>query len=63
VVDDWYEQEGWALVRSRPGVKPRCTDSEVLTVELVRDLEGETHVQLLGGSDIPERHIRQGSGP
>jgi hypothetical protein len=43
VVDEWYQQEGWALVRSRPGVKPRFTDSEVLTVELVRDLEGETH--------------------
>jgi DDE family transposase len=42
VVDDWYQRAGWALVRSRPGVKPRFTDSEVLTVELVRDLEGET---------------------
>jgi hypothetical protein len=42
VVDDWYQQEGWALVRSRPGVKPRFTDSEVLTLELVRDLERET---------------------
>jgi len=42
VVDDWYQEEGWRLVRSRPGVKPRCSDSEVLTLELVRELEGET---------------------
>jgi hypothetical protein len=42
VVDDWYQREGWALVRGRPGVKPRCSDSEVLTLELVRELEGET---------------------
>lgn len=43
VVDDWYQQEGARLVRSRPGVKPHFTDSEVLTVEVVRDLEGDTH--------------------
>ena len=42
VVDDWYRCEGWALVRERPGVKPRFGDSEVLTLELVRELEGET---------------------
>jgi len=42
VIDDWYQQEGWRLVRSRPGVKPRFSDSEVLTLEVVRDLEGET---------------------
>lgn len=42
VVDDWYQEEGRRLVRSRPGVKPRCSDSEVLTLEVVRDLEGET---------------------
>jgi hypothetical protein len=29
------------LVRGRPGVKPRFSDSEVLTVELVRTLEGQ----------------------
>lgn len=29
-------------MRSRPGVKPTFSDSEVLTVEIVRDLEGET---------------------
>ncbi|HVA90501.1 MAG TPA: hypothetical protein VNL71_11755 [Chloroflexota bacterium] len=32
-VDDWYQQEGRCLVRSRPGVKPRFSDSEVLTLE------------------------------
>ncbi len=42
VIDDWYQQEGWRLVRSRPGVKPHFRDSEVLTLEVVRDLEGET---------------------
>src|SRR5580704_9971014 len=41
VVDEWYQREGWALVRSRPGVKPRFSDSEVVTVELVRILEGQ----------------------
>ena len=42
VVDDWYQDVGWQMVRSRPGVKPRFSDSEVMTVEIVRDLEGET---------------------
>jgi len=42
VVDDWYQEEGWRLVRGRPGVKPQCSDSEVLTLEIVRDLEGQT---------------------
>jgi DDE family transposase len=42
VVDDWYQREGRALVRGRPGVKPRFSDSEVLTLELVRELEGQT---------------------
>lgn len=42
LVDDWYQREGAALVRSRPGVKPRFADSEVLTLEVVRALEGET---------------------
>lgn len=42
VVDEWYQQEGWRLVRGRPGVKPQFTDSEVLTLELVRELEGQT---------------------
>jgi Transposase DDE domain len=41
VVDDWYQAEGMRLVRGRPGVKPRFSDSEVLTVELVRTLEGQ----------------------
>ena len=30
------------MVRSRPGVKPQCSDSEVLILEVVRDLEGQT---------------------
>jgi len=42
VVDDWYRAEGWRLVHGRPGVKPRCSDSEVLTLAVVRDLEGQT---------------------
>ena len=42
VVDEWYQQEGRLLVRGRPGVKPQFTDSEVLTLELVRELEGQT---------------------
>ena len=42
LVDDWYQREGWRLVQSRPGVKPRFSDSEVLTMELVRALEGQT---------------------
>jgi len=42
VVDDWYQREGRYLVQSRPGVKPHFSDSEVLTVEVVRDLEGQT---------------------
>lgn len=42
LVDEWYRQIGACLVQARPGVKPRFSDSEVLTVELVRMLEGET---------------------
>jgi DDE family transposase len=42
VVDDWYQREGWRLVRGRPGVKPHFSDSEVLTLEVVRELEGAT---------------------
>jgi len=42
VVDEWYQQEGCRWVRERPGVKPGFTDSEVLTVTLVRELEGRT---------------------
>ena len=41
-VDEWYQRDGAVLVRGRPGVKPRFTDSEVLTLELVRELEGQT---------------------
>jgi len=42
VVDDWYRAEGAALVRGRPGIKPQFSDSEVLTLEVVRALEGQT---------------------
>jgi Transposase DDE domain len=42
VLDDWYQEAGWRLVRGRPGVKPRFSDSEVLTLEVMRELEGET---------------------
>ncbi|MGC8879381.1 MAG: hypothetical protein ACP5R2_09160, partial [Anaerolineae bacterium] len=35
LVDDWYKQEGAEMVRSRPGPKPRCTDSEILTLALL----------------------------
>ena len=42
VVDDWYQAVGWPLVRSRPGVKPCFSDSEVLTLEMMREMEGET---------------------
>jgi hypothetical protein len=42
VVDDWYREVGWQLVRSRPGVKPHFSDSAVLTVDVVRELDGQT---------------------
>lgn len=42
IVDDWYQAEGAALVRARPGAKPKFSDSEVLTLEIVRALEGQT---------------------
>ena len=42
LVDEWYQQEGALLVRDRPGVKPHFTDSEVLTLEVVRELEGQS---------------------
>ena len=41
-VDEWYQQESRLLVRGRPGVKPQFTASEVLTLEVVRELEGQT---------------------
>lgn len=40
VVDEWYQREGWRLVRERPGAKPHVTDSEVLTLGVVRELAG-----------------------
>lgn len=42
VIDDWYQQEGCHLVSSRPGIKPQFSDSEVLTMEVMRELDGET---------------------
>jgi hypothetical protein len=41
VVDDWYRLEGARLVRDRPGVKPRFSDSEVLTLAVMRMLAGQ----------------------
>lgn len=35
IVDDWYKSEGRKLVRSRPGPKPKCSDSEILTIVLL----------------------------
>lgn len=35
IVDDWYKSEGQKLVRSRPGPKPKCTDSEIITIVLL----------------------------
>jgi hypothetical protein len=26
VINEWYQQTGWRLVRSRPGVKPRFSE-------------------------------------
>lgn len=40
LVDDWFKMAGHKLVASRPGPKPRCTDSEVLTVMLAREWLG-----------------------
>jgi hypothetical protein len=40
LVDDWFKAVGHKLVASRPGPKPRCSDSEVLTVMLAREWLG-----------------------
>ena len=48
VVDDWYQEIGWQLVRSRPGVKPCFSDSEVLILEVVR--APPARLSFLGGS-------------
>ncbi len=36
LVDEWYQREGAQMVASRPGPKPRCTDSEILVLSLLR---------------------------
>lgn len=38
IIDDWYKQQGILMVRSRPGPKPNCTDSEILTIALLHIL-------------------------
>src|SRR5574341_606729 len=38
MLDDWYERNGRARVRSRPGPKPGCTDAEILSVLVLRFL-------------------------
>lgn len=40
LLDDWYKSRGQALVASRPGPKPACSDCEVLTIELARQIMG-----------------------
>jgi hypothetical protein len=44
LVDDWYQAEGRHLLKSKPGVKPIFSDSEVITLLLAMDLPfpGET---------------------
>jgi hypothetical protein len=49
LIDDWYQQHGRHLLRGQPGVKPVCSDSEVITLLLAMDFvpfPGET--QFLG---------------
>lgn len=45
LVDDWYQEQGQALVQGKPGVKPELSDSEMITLMLAQDLipyPGET---------------------
>ena len=56
LVDGWAQEEGWRLVRGRQGIKPRCCDSEVLTLEVVRDPEGQSRKS----GRITYRHARAG---
>jgi len=35
LADEWYRQRGAAMVASRPGPKPPCTDAEILTLSLL----------------------------
>jgi len=40
VVDTWWQQEGRALVPTRPGPVPVCSDPELLTLHLAREFLG-----------------------
>lgn len=45
LVDDWYQAEGQALLRGKVGMKPKFSDSEMLTLMLAHDFvpyPGET---------------------
>ena len=45
VVDDWYQANGRALLKGKPGAKPEFSDSELLTLMLAQDFipfPGET---------------------
>jgi hypothetical protein len=45
LVDDWYQAQGQALLKSKPGAKPTFSDSEMLTLMLTQEIipyPGET---------------------
>src|SRR5258706_9817937 len=45
LVEDWYQSKGQVLLKGKPGVKPQCSDSEMLTLMLMQDFipyPGET---------------------
>lgn len=45
LVDDWYQAQGQALLKGKPGAKPEFSDSEMITLMLAQDLipyPGET---------------------
>ena len=37
LVDDWYQQEGVALLKGKRGAKPAFSDSEVITLLIMMD--------------------------
>lgn len=37
IVDDWYEEEGKELLKGKAGCRPKCKDSEILTLMLSAD--------------------------
>ena len=37
LVDDWYLSQGKAILKGKPGKKPRFSDSEVITLSLAQD--------------------------